>query len=133
MITETHTIHADTRTNHSLNERTLLEQVIEEPVDNSGTRWILLTDLLEEGGGSVMTPTEHRAERAHEQWIDDRPFTIHCEPDEQGGEEFAKCRGCAREILPVDRFKYLSHPEDCPVAAASGARTDEWGRCSNEH
>lgn len=43
-----------------------------------------------------------------------RAYTTHREPPAQGGKEYARCTGCEREIVPVDRFEQLTHANDCP-------------------
>lgn len=47
------------------------------------------------------------------------PYTVHREPIEQGGKRYARCTGCAREILPVGRFDTLDHADGCPNANTS--------------
>lgn len=64
--------------------------------------------------------SREREERAREIWIDERPYTVHVEPPEQGSEKYARCVGCGQEIVPVGRFEYLSHSDNCPVAATDG-------------
>lgn len=40
-------------------------------------------------------------------------FTYHFEPPEQGGEEYVRCEGCGREVVPADPDRIL-HKEGCP-------------------
>ena len=47
----------------------------------------------------------------------DSKYTIHIEPPEQGGEQYARCTGCGREIIPVGRFSVLAHAGECPVGS----------------
>lgn len=72
-----------------------------------------------------MTPDEYQAERIRRIWIGEQRFAVYREPAEQGGGKYARCRGCGREILPVERFELLSHPVDCSVAATNGGPINE--------
>lgn len=42
-------------------------------------------------------------------------YTKHVESPEQGGQEYARCTGCGREIVPVGRFDKLAHADGCSV------------------
>ena len=74
-----------------------------------------------------MTIDERREQLAEEIWIDERRFTVHIEPREQGGKEYARCSGCDREILSEIGVEKLSHPADCSAepATASDGGTDQ--------
>jgi hypothetical protein len=78
-----------------------------------------------------MTIDDRREQLAEEIWIDERRFTLHIESPEQGGEEYARCRGCGREILTKYGVEKLGHPADCPVSTAtastSSARATDGG------
>lgn len=74
-----------------------------------------------------MTIDDRREQLAKEIWIDERRFTVHVEPPEQGAEEYAHCTGCGREILTKYGVEKLAHPADCSVepATASDGGTDQ--------
>ncbi len=46
----------------------------------------------------------------------DASFTYHREPAPQGGQQFARCRGCGREILTGIGTDRLEHAPGCPNA-----------------
>ena len=47
----------------------------------------------------------------------DSEYTVHIEPPEQGGDRYARCTGCEREIIPVARFGARTHAGECPVGS----------------
>ena len=59
---------------------------------------------------TTTTPTQETVSEAD-------PFTYHLEPLAQGGEEYARCTGCRREILTSIGADKLLHAEDCPHVA----------------
>ena len=71
-----------------------------------------------------MTARE-REQLAREIWIDERRFTIHIEPPEQGGKAYARCSGCGREILTEIGIEWLSHPSNCPITTATDGGTEQ--------
>ena len=53
------------------------------------------------------TPTQESFETT------DEPFTYHIEPPEQGGERYARCTDCGREILCCIGEEKLTHADGC--------------------
>jgi hypothetical protein len=44
---------------------------------------------------------------------DEVDYIYHIEPPAQGGTHYVRCKGCGREVVPVDH-KLLSYPRGCP-------------------
>jgi hypothetical protein len=72
-----------------------------------------------------MTVCDRREQLAEEIWIDERRFTLHIEPAGQGGEEYARCTGCGREILTEIGIEKLGHPSDCSVEGATSSSSSK--------
>lgn len=67
----------------------------------------------------VLLAAVEAAKQEQEQEVRDdsgisKPYTTHLEGPEQGGERYARCTGCEREIIPVGRFDKLTHADGCP-------------------
>lgn len=57
----------------------------------------------------MSTDTPHAVEGT-----DDRPFTTHVEPPEQGGETYVRCRSCGAELLEeLGGWQNLVHRDGC--------------------
>lgn len=106
----------------------MLAVAIREPVLDAAT-----IEVVTDGGQDQLVASDGDSEpepESERKGETTTPYTVHREPPEQGGGRYAKCRGCGREILPVGRFKYLTHPDDCPHAdttanATKGEDADE--------
>lgn len=72
-----------------------------------------------------MNLREYREERAKEIWIDERQFTVHIEPSEQGSGECAYCTRSGQEISTSIGVEQLPHSSNCPAATATDRRTDQ--------